>query len=200
MMGYAHAAGYPKCCSRAGSESFAERFSVPWDRLERALVLLEAGHRPEILLLQHPKTEVKVAVTFFSSVWSKAYEKVGTPYGKVHRDFHYQCLFAAMSALVEIGCTKIRVENPMSGHYWRKDAYVCLAEAVRNIQRLMNPSVFVHLEPGSYNEQMVKDVDDSQSAYNMQEHRPIGISMHLFEGLNMRTIFVERAEIALRHA
>jgi len=28
--------------------------------------------------------------------------------------------------------------------------------------------------------------------------RPIGVYMHVFEGLNMRTVFVERAEVAQR--
>lgn len=194
MIGYAHTAGDHLTRIRPNAGAIAEYFSVPSDRLKRALEILETEERPRIVLLQNTEPGANVgAATFFSSVWSKAYGNFGTPYGKVHRDFHYQCLFAAIAALVEAGCEHIRVENPMSGYPWRRDAYICLMEAFRNVQKNMNRRVSVCLEQGSCNERMVEHLDRNQPDYDMQEHRPVGICMHMFEGLNMRTVFVEKA-------
>ncbi len=88
----------------------------------------------------------------------------------------------------------------MSGYLWRKDAYICLLEAVENIRKHMNRDITVHLSEGSYYPKMPLKIDANMSSYNMQKHRPIGVCMHLFEGLNMRTVFVEKAEVALRNA
>ena len=135
--------------ARPDVSAIAEYFSVSPDRLERVLTNLETGDQPQIAILQNTAPGAKVAaVAFFSSVWSRSYANVGTPYGKVHRDFHYQCLFSAIAALVEVGCESIRVEPPMSGHLWRRDAYICLLEVVRNIQKNMNRRAMVHLELG----------------------------------------------------
>jgi hypothetical protein len=46
---------------------------------------------------------------------------------------------------------------------------------------------------------MVKKLDEDRAKFNFQKHRPVGISPHLLEGLNMRTIFVEKAEVALQN-
>ncbi len=201
MIGHAYAAGNRQGVARVRALDIAEAFSVRPDVLERALDRLETHQHPGIILLQNTVPGAKVgAVVFFSSVWSKSYAMVGTPYGKVHRDFHYQCLFAAFSALVEVGCIQIRVEHPMSEYRWRRDAYICLLEAVRNIQKFMNPKARVHLESGSYSESMVEQLDRRESDFDMQDHRPVGINMCIFEGLNMRTVFVEKADDARRAA
>jgi len=199
MIGHAYAAGDRHGRVHHYADEIAENFSVQPDRLKRALVTLESEDRPRIVIVQNPEPRAKVgAVTFFSSVWSKSYGNVGTPYGKVHRDYHYQCLFSAIVALVEVGCERIRVQNPMSGYLWRRDAYICLMEAFRNVQKNMNRRVSVHGEPGSYNERMVEHLNLHQPDFNMQEHRPIGTHMHIFEGLNMRTVFVENSVASMR--
>jgi hypothetical protein len=198
MIGHAYAAGNRHGVVRIKSSEIAKSFFRRPEVFEGALERLETHHHPGIILLQNPLPGAKVGgVAFYSSVWSKSYAVVGTPYGKVHRDFHYQCLFAAFSALVEIGCIQIRVEHPMSEYRWRRDAYICLLEAVRNIQKYMNPTARVHLERGSYSERMVEHLDRRESNFDMQDHRPVGINMYIFEGLNMRTVFVEKADDAL---
>jgi hypothetical protein len=195
MIGYAQTAGNHLMRIRSDAGVISEYFSVPSDRLKRALESIETEEKPRIILLQNMGANANIgAATFFSSVWSKAYGNLGTPYGKVHRDFHYQCLFVAIAALVEAGCEHIRVENPMSGYRWREDAYICLMEAFRNIQKNMNRRVSVYLEQGSYNERLVERLDRNQPDFDMQEHRPVGICMHMFEGLNMRTVFIEKAQ------
>lgn len=201
MMGHSYAAGHRHGGFRSNVGEIAEYFSIRLDVLERALDRLETYEHPGLILLQNTLPEAKIgAVSFVSSVWSKAYTKLGTPYGKVHRDFHYQCLFSAFSALAEVGCTRIQVEHPMSGYRWRRDSYICLMEAVRNIQKHMNPAVRVHLETGTYNERMVEEIDRHQLDFDMQDHRPVGINPYIWDGLNMRTVFVEKAGDALRAA
>jgi hypothetical protein len=44
---------------------------------------------------------------------------------------------------------------------------------------------------------MVEHLDRRESNFDMQDHRPVGINMYIFEGLNMRTVFVEKADDAL---
>jgi hypothetical protein len=47
---------------------------------------------------------------------------------------------------------------------------------------------------------MAKKVDDGIARFDLQEHRPIGISPHMFEKMNMRTVFVEKAGGAMSAA
>ena len=101
--------------------------------------------------------------------------------------------------LTEVGCDKIRFENLMSGHLWRKDAYICLMEAVENIRKHMNRNIAVHLSKGSYDPKMPREIDANMASYDMQKHRPVGLHPHIFEGFNMMTVFVESAETAKRH-
>jgi hypothetical protein len=179
----------------------ARYFSIPEDRLTRAVALVESAERPEILLLQNPDQNAKVgAAVMFSSVWSKAYAQFGTPYGRVHRDFHYQVMFSALAALVEVGCDRMRIDHPMPGHQWRGDAYVCLLEATRNIRANMRRGLSVWLREGEYDPVMPKEIENRMLEFDLGEHRPVGISPHVFEGLNMRTVFVEKAVDALRKA
>ena len=200
VIGYAHAAG-TESGVRDDLDLIAAYFSVSSDRLSRAAVLVETSEHPEILLLQNPNPDAKVAaVTLFSSVWSKSYASYGNPYGVVHRDFHYQVLFCALATLAEVGCDRIRVDHPMLGCPWRCDAYVRLLETTRNLQRNMNPKVAVFLQNGAYDPSMPKKVDSEADLFGIQDHRPVGMSPHMFEGLNMRTIFVEKARVALRFA
>lgn len=199
MLGYAHAAGF-RDGPRPDLATIARYFSVPAERLDRAALMLETAERPEILLLQNPDRDAKVgAAVLFSSVWSAGYRKVGTPYGRIHRDFHYQMLFAALSGLAEIGCDRIRVENPMSGHSWRRDAYICLLEATGNVRSNVS-KVAVYLEQDSYDPRMPEEVDGDMSKYDLQKHRPVGIAPYISDGLNMRTVFVEKAGAAMRAA
>ena len=201
MIGYAYAAGDRRGSVRANAGKIAEYFSVAPGLLGRVMDHIETDERPQVVLLQNTVPEASVgAVTFYSSVWSKSYARVGTAYGAVHRDFHYQCFFVAIAALVEVGCVRVRIENPMSEHAWRRDAYICLLEAVRNVRRNMNPQMTVHLESGTYDARMVQRLDDNELDFDLQEHRPIGVRMPIFEGLNMRTVFVERSEVACRNA
>jgi hypothetical protein len=199
-IGYAYAAGDRHRNTNRNSDEVAARFSLQPDRLVRCLEALETEDHPGILLLQYSEPSAEDgSVVYFSSAWSKAYERFGTPYGKVHRDFHYQCLFMSIATLVEIGCEYIVVDNPMSGYMWRRDAYICLAEALENIRRYMNGLVTAHLTPGSFNARIVKKLDEDLAIFNFQKHRPVGISPHFLEGLNMRTVFVEKAEVALQN-
>jgi hypothetical protein len=201
MIGYAYAAGDRRGSVRANAGKIAEYFSLAPGLLGRVMDHIETDERPHVVLLQNTAPEASVgAVTFYSSVWSKSYARVGTAYGAVHRDFHYQCFFVAIAALVEVGCVRVRIENPMSEHPWKRDAYICLLEAVRNVRRNMNPKMTVHLESGTYDARMVQRLDDNELDFDLQEHRPIGVRMHIFEGLNMRTVFVEDARTALRNA
>ena len=201
MIGYAYAAGDRRGSVRANAGKIAEYFSLAPGLLGRVMDHIETDERPQVVLLQNTAPEASVgAVTFYSSVWSKSYARVGAAYGAVHRDFHYQCLFVAIAALVEVGCVRVRIENPMSEHPWRRDAYICLLEAVRNVRSNMNPKMTVHLESGTYDARMVQQLDDNELDFDLQEHRPIGVSMHIFEGLNMRTVFVEKSEVACRNA
>lgn len=200
VIGYAHAVG-TKCGVRVNLDEIATYFSVPTERLARAAALIETSERPEILLLQNPNPAAEVAAaTFYSSVWSKSYAKYGNPYGVVHRNFHYQVIFCALAALAEVGCDRIRVDHPMFGCPWRRDAYVCLLEATGNLRRNMNPKVAVFLQEGMYDPRMPRKVDAEVDSLDMQDHRPVGMSPHMFEGLNMQTIFVEKARDALRFA
>ena len=198
MFGFAHPAAFSHVPLREAAE-IADHFAVQPARLARAFRVLETSEQPEILLLQCPIPKPGVSAgVFFSSVWSTAYENFGNPYGRVHRDFHYQCLFCALATLVEVGCDRITVVNPMAGFPWRRDAYVCLMEATHNIQRNMNTDVVFNLQIGTYDPGMVKNVDANIADYGFQQHRPVGIHLYLLEGLNMRRVFVEKEKIDSR--
>ena len=173
---------------------------MPEDRVARALRLIESADRPEILLLR-PGSMAKVgAAVLYSSVWSKAYSRVGSPYGRVNRDYHYQVMFSALAALAEVGCNRMRFDNPMPGHPWKRDAYICLLEATRNIRAHLGGEISVWLREDEYNQAMPRKVDACMAKYDLQIHRPVGISPHIHEGMNMRTVFVEKADEALRKA
>lgn len=194
MLGYAHAAGFREG-PRNDAGTIARYYGIPEDRVVRAAGLIESADRPKILLLQNPNLEAKVgAAVLYPSVWSKAYSRFGNPYGRVHRDFHYQVIFSALAALAEVGCKRMRFENPMSGRPWRRDAYVCLPEATRNIRAHMRGKVSVCLREDEYDPATLREVDVGMAQYDLQEHRPVGISPHIHKGMNMRTVFVERAE------
>lgn len=201
MIGMLHSAGICSGRSRTDIPVVADYFSIHPGRLTRLLKELESGPRPQLLLLQNPAPEAKTrAAVFMSSVWSRSYAKLGNPLGDVYRDFHYQCLFSGMQFLVEAGCTRLRVENPLSGYVWQKDALICLFEAFDNIKRYVNPATRLSLQEGSYDESMLRDIDKLRVTCRFEDHRPIGISPHIHDGLNMRTIFVEKREIALSMA
>ncbi len=200
MLGYAHVAGF-RDSPNPHIETIAGYFSVPIDRLAKAAALAELSDRPEIVLLQNSNRDAKVgAAVLFSSVWSHSYAKVGTPYGRVHRDFHYQVMFSALAALAEARCDRMRIDNPMPGRPWRRDAYVCLLEATRNVRAHMGSGISVWLREDEYAPAMLKDVDANMVRFDLQKHRPVGISPHIFEGMNMRTVFVEKATAAMRAA
>ena len=200
MLGYAHPAGF-RGGPRNDAGTIARYFGMPEDRVARAAALIESSDDPEVLLLQNtdPAARVRAAV-LYPSVWSKAYSRFGTPYGKVHRDYHYQVMFSALAALAEVGCDRMRCDSPMPGCPWRREAYVCVLEATRNIRAHMGGKISVWLREDEHDPSMPREVDASIARYDLQEHRPVGISPHLHEGMNMRTVFVEKAEDALSMA
>lgn len=200
MLGHAHAAGF-RDGPRSDADVIARYFSMQEDKVVCAVAMVESAANPQILLLQNSDADAKVgAAVLYSSVWSKAYARIGNPYGRVHRDFHYQVMFSALAALVEVGCDRIRFENPMPGRDWRRDAYVCLLEATRNIHANLDNGISVWLKEFEYSPTMPKKVDAGLSQFNRLTHRPIGISLHILEGMNVRTVFVEKAGDALRMA
>lgn len=199
MIGTLKPAGIIGYKSRPDITSIAKYYSFDPGRLTRLLKELESASHPQLMLLQNPDTEAPIgAAVFMSSVWSRSYAKLGNPYGKVHRDFHYQCLFAGMAFLAEAGCTKLRVENPLSGYAWEKDAFICLLEAHDNIRRYMNPKISLDLQERTFDESIICDINQTRSTYKFEKHRPVGINPHVHDGLNRRTIFVEKKEAALR--
>jgi hypothetical protein len=198
MLGYAHAGGF-RDGPRPDIETIARYFSVPRDKLARVAALVESEDDPKILLLQNQNLDAKVgAAVLYSSTWSRPYSKFGTPYGMVHRDFHYQVMFCALAALAEVGCDRMRIDCPMPGHPWRTDAYICLLEATKNIRANMGKNLTVWLQEGEYDRAVIEAVDHGMASFALQEHRPVGISLYIFEGLNMRTVFVEKAADALQ--
>lgn len=198
MLGYAHAGGF-RDGPRPDIETIARYFSLPGDKLARVAALVESADEPKILLLQNQNLDAKVgAAVLYSSTWSRSYSKFGTPYGMVHRDFHYQVMFSAMAVLAEVGCDRIRIDSPMPGRPWRRDAYICLLEATKNIRANMGQGLSVWLQEVEYDHTVIETVDHGMASFALQEHRPIGISPYIFEGLNMRTVFVEKAADALQ--
>jgi len=204
MMGSLHPAGMSpgrSGRSRPDIPSIADYFSIDPRRLTGVLKKLESGPHPQLLLIQNADPEARVrAAVFMSSVWSRSHAKLGEPRGKVHRDFHYQCLFSGMQFLAEVGCTQLMIENPLSGYVWQKDALICLLEAHDNIRRYVNPAIRVEVQEGAYDEAKTGGFDKLCANNLFEDHRPIGIHAHIHDGMNMRTIFVEKKEIALRKA
>lgn len=198
MHGYAHAGGF-RDGPRPDIEAIARYFSVSREKLAMVAALIESADDPKILLLQNQNLEAKVgAAVLYSSTWSYSYSKFGTPYGIVHRDFHYQVMFSALAALAEVGCDRMQIESPMPGRPWRTDAYICLLEATKNIRANMGKDMSVWLLEGEYDRAVIEAVDHGIASFSLQEHRPVGISPYIFEGLNMRTVFVEKAADALQ--
>jgi len=195
-------AGGSKPGEASGIGEWLAGFSnVDNQKIARALAHIESAKFPEILLLQNASPNLQpAAVTVVSSVWSTGYSALNLPWGKVHRDFHYQMFFCGIGMLVEAGCRKIQVERLMPGHAWRRDAYICLREAVSTIQRLIDPDIEFFLRKGTYQPDMIEEVDAHLESFGFHSHRPIGIHPHLFEGLNMRRVVVERAEIAIANS
>lgn len=194
MIGVAHPAG-TKDGLRRDIDSIARYFSIPEEKIIRVATEIEESERPQIVLLQRADREGRIfAAALYSSVWSKSYGRVGHAYGKVHRDFHYQVLFSALTALIEVGCEKLRIENPMSGYPWREDAYVCLLEATGNLRAHFGRRVSVFLEEGGYDPRLPLRVEANVAKYRFEAHRPIGIHLHIVDGLNVRDVFVERIQ------
>ncbi len=199
-LGHVHPAGF-RIGPREDANVIARYFSAPTEKVIQALAMIESAERPEILLLQNLDPDARVgAVVLFSSAWSAAYARFGTPFGRVHRDFHYQTMFAALAALAEAGCECMTIDNPLSGHLWRRDAYICLQEATQNLRTHRVPRLTVSLREDEFAPAMLRKVDATIAAFDLQDHRPVGISPHVFEGMNMRTVFVEKAVDALRNA
>lgn len=172
-------------------------FPYPQATLARALAYAETAERPQVLLLRRPAPEREAAaMTFFSSGWSKSYAALANPFGRTHRDFHYQVFFVALQTLAAAGCTRIRVDSPMRDRTWRWDAYVCLLEAVKNVRAHVG-KVDVFLGEGTYDPRLPKAIEARVAEYHLQPHRPVGIHPGVFEGLPMTTVFVETATVAL---
>lgn len=197
MIGCAHSAGTREG-ARPDLVAMADYFSIPADCLARLAEKVESSEDALVVLLQNSNPEAKVrAATLYSSAWSKAYTRFGHPYGKVHRDFHYQAMFTALAALVEVGCDKLRIDHPAIGTPWSRDAYICLLEVWRNLSRNLNPGVAIHLQEGTYDPRMPRAIDE-HGEFHLQDHRPVSISPFIHEGFNFRKVFVEKAVTAIQ--
>jgi hypothetical protein len=171
--------------------SIARHFSIDGEKLGRVLFHLENCDKPEIAMVQNPSPNAEVqAACFVSSVWSRSYKLEPISRDEIHRDFHYQCLFTAMRLLAEVGCNMIRVENLMTNCMWKRDAYICLIEAWRNIRKYVNPAVSISLQDCAYDSAMVEGVNCSFNPEGLNDHRPIAMCPYVMEGLNMSRIFL----------
>ncbi len=174
-------------------EPAANNFGLDPLVLSRLHEYLELEDHPTILLLQAKTSDQEVsAACFVSSVWSHSYQKLANPYGKVHRDYYYQVLFSAVAALVEVGCEVIRIENPMTGYAWKRDAYVCLVEATNNIKKLLNPDIKFYLQDGTFSNEMVMKINSDIEGRKliMNNHEPVPLTMFMEFGLNFRKVWV----------
>ena len=171
--------------------SIASYYSLDVERLRDLLAYLEESEKPEIALLQNPAVTSEIrAICFVSSVWSRSYRLLRCPSEQVHRDFHYQCLFTAMGLLVEVGCSNFRIESLKSGFIWERDALVCLYEAWRNINKLVCANSKVRLIDETFDKEMVSEVTRNLGKYGPEDHRPIGMSPYIRDGINMHRIFL----------
>ena len=171
--------------------SISMQFSIDVEKLRRVFFHLETGQFPEIVLLQNPDPRAEVqAACFVSSVWSRSYKLEPISRDEIHRDFHYQCLFTAMEFLAEVGCTMIRVENLMTNCIWKRDAYICLIEARRNVRKYVNPYVTIQLQDCAYDPAMADGVNCSFNPEGLNDHRPIAMCPYVMDGLNMSRIFL----------
>jgi hypothetical protein len=64
----------------------------------------------------------------------------------------------------------------------------------------MGGKISVCLREDEYDPTMPRAVDAGMAQYDLQKHRPVGISPHIRDGMNMRTVFVETAAVALQKA
>lgn len=171
--------------------SMAKHFGLATNRLTRVLFYLEECEKPEIALVQNTDINAEIhAACFVSSAWSVSYK--GQPFSRkhIHRDFYYQCLFTAMQLLAEVGCTLIGVENLTTGYKWDRDAYICLIEAWRNVQKYVNSDVKIQLQDVSYDRSTAETIYSTLSSLTLNDHRPIAMHPYVMEGLNMSRIFL----------
>lgn len=169
----------------------AKHFGISPNRLTRVLHYLEECEKPEVALVQNPDTSAETsAACFVSSAWSVSYKRQPYTRNQIHRDFYYQCLFTSMKLLAEVGCTLIGVENLTSGYRWHRDAYICLIEALRNIQKYVNSDVKIQLQDVSYDPSTVETINSILSSLMLNDHRPIAMHPYVMEGLNMSRIFL----------
>jgi hypothetical protein len=166
----------------------ARHFSIDAEKLGRVLLHLENCDKPEVAMLQNPSPNAEVqAACFVSSVWSRSYKLEPISRDEIHRDFHYQCLFTAMRFLAEVGSSMIRVENLMTNCMWRRDSYICLIEAWRNVRKYVNPDLGIYLLDNSFDHSMIRSVT---SQCGLNDHRPIAMCPYVMDGLNMCRIFL----------
>jgi hypothetical protein len=193
MIGMLHPAGEKWKKVRTDYVQIAEYFEIEPAKLKRLLTYLENAERPELLLLQARNAEATIhAAVIMSSVWSRSYRKLRKPDDyQIHRDYYYQCLFSGMLFLTEAGCDAFQIENPKTGYKWQWDGFICVCEAWFNIRRHVNPVIRVAFKGGSYEESLWQRVEELAKTHAFEEHRPIGTSPHVEDGLNMRTIFVD---------
>ena len=181
-------------------EMIADHFPIDQNHINSVLDWMQRQEQPELMLLQNPNPEAEFrAVVFMTSTRSYSYWKSGSPsHIRIWRDFYYQCLFCGMDFLAEVGCTRLFINNPAFPHQWTWDGLACLLEAYNNINRhIDHPAIKIEFTRNTFTKDVVKKL--LQIPF-IEAHRPIGISAHIHDGLNMRTIFVEKKEIALRKA
>lgn len=203
VIGRIHAAG------RQGTQfredeilSIANYYLVAPEKLMRTLLHLETCDHPEILLLQNPACNSKLhAACFVSSVWSRSYRnmshiwssnhsKIEATSTYIYRDYYYQCYFTAMELLCSVGCTSLEVENFMSGFLWQLHSLVCVFEAQRNIQALIDPRAKIYLMEGTFEQHIADTVTAYLSIYRPCDHRPIAIGPYVRNGFDMTRIFL----------
>jgi hypothetical protein len=166
-------------------------FSVSPNKLAEMFKYIESQDLPTLMVIQKENaTDGVSAACVVSSAWSKSYLKIANPYGKVHRDYHYQVLFLAMATLVEVGCDQIRIEDLRGGLPWRPDAYICLREALVNVRALCSQNLKISLIESYLNSRVMNGLDHKLSNYNFESHRPIGMNLSIENGLNIRKIFL----------
>jgi len=188
--------------------SVGQYFKIAPEKLQTLLVQLEASEHPEIALLQNPDGSAEVkALCFVSSAWSHSYRrmshvwshshtKMDSIYARIYRDFYYQCYFTAMELLYSVGCEKIHVESLLSGYVWGEDALLCLFEVQKNVLRLINPCISVHLWGGEFEQATIDGATsrftDVVSKYGLPNHRPVAIAPYVSDGINMIRIFLRQ--------
>lgn len=151
---------------------------------------LESLPYPRIVLLQNPKRDADIsAACFVSSTLSKSYLRLGSPNGRVHRDFHYQCFYTAMNLLIEVNCSQIRTKSLRPDGAWLKDSYICLLEARRNLMTRWQKSLVIETQIADEDRACFSFMSSNIESFEFEKHRHIYASPSISHGLNVITVY-----------